>query len=83
MTHRCVAAERALLAALGGDCQSPVAAHARMRENGIILTAQLYANDGSAMVAGEYMLDDDNTPEALARDLLDEAPPAIRQLFGQ
>ena len=29
-THRCVAAERGLLAALGGDCRSPVAAHARM-----------------------------------------------------
>lgn len=83
VSHRCVAAERALLAALGGDCQSPVAAHARMRDTGIILTAQLYANDGSAMVAGEYMLDDDNTPEGLARDLLDEAPPTIRQLFGQ
>lgn len=83
VSHRCVAAERALLAALGGDCQSPIAAHARMRENGIILTAQLYANDGSAMVGGEYMLDDNNTPEGLAHDLLDEAPPSIRQLFGQ
>ncbi len=83
VSHRCVAVERALLAELGGDCQSPIAAHARMRDSGIIQTAQLYASDGSAMVAGEYMLDDDNTPEGLARDLLDEAPPSIRQLFGQ
>lgn len=83
VSHRCVAAERALLAELGADCQSPVAAHARMRDRGIILTAQLYATDGSAMVAGEYMLDDDNTPAGLARDLLDEAPASIRQLFAQ
>jgi len=83
VSHRCVAAERALLAELGADCQSPVAAHARMREHGIILTAQLYANDGSAMVAGEYMLDDENTPAGLARDLLAEAPASIRALFAQ
>ncbi len=83
VSHRCVAAERALLAELGADCQSPVAAHARMRDSGIILTAQLYANDGSAMVAGEYMLDAENSPKGLARDLLDEAPPSIRRLFAQ
>ncbi|TXC74391.1 hydroxymethylbilane synthase [Sphingorhabdus soli] len=82
VTHRCVAAERALLAELGGDCRSPVAAHARMRARGIILTAHLYATDGSAMVSGEYMLDDDNTPAGLARDLLAEAPAAIRALFA-
>jgi len=82
-TRRCVDAERALLAALGGDCHSPVAAHARLRDNGgLILTAQLYTNDGSAMVAGEYMIDDDNPPEGLAHDLLVEAPPAIRALFA-
>ncbi len=82
-THACVGAERALLAALGGDCRSPVAAHARLRDHGgIVLAAQLFAGDGSAIVAGETMLDADNTPERLARDLLAEAAPEIRALFA-
>src|SRR3546814_9910517 len=35
-THRAVAAERAFLAALGGDCRSPVAAHARFLDDGTL-----------------------------------------------
>ena len=38
-THRCVAAERAFLAELGGDCRSAVAAHAECRGQRIRLRA--------------------------------------------
>ncbi len=80
----CVVAERRLLAELGGTCHSPVAAYARARANGmIVLSAELYSEDGATRIAGEYMLDDSaNTPEALARDLLGEAPASIRSLFS-
>ena len=73
-THRCVLAERALLAALNADCHSPVAALAN--EDGTI-RAELFAEDGSAHVTG-----DGTDPTALARDLLNRAPEIVRQLFA-
>jgi hydroxymethylbilane synthase len=43
-THRAVAAERAFLAALGGDCRSPVAAYARWLADGTLrLDAEIYS----------------------------------------
>jgi hydroxymethylbilane synthase len=72
-THRCVAAERAFLAALGGDCRSAVAAHA----TGGILTAEILTPDGSEVRRGE-----DEDPAALARRLLGEASPELRQMFA-
>jgi hydroxymethylbilane synthase len=38
-THQCVTAERAFLAAMGGGCQSPVAAHARIEDGQIKMRA--------------------------------------------
>lgn len=73
-THACVLAERALLAALQADCHSPVAALAR--EDGSI-RAELFAEDGSAHIAGAG-----GEPAALARDLLTRAPDSIRRLFA-
>ena len=73
-THTCVLAERALLAALQADCHSPVAALAN--EDGSI-RAELFAEDGSAHIAG-----DGSDPAALARDLLVRAPDAVRRLFA-
>ncbi len=72
-THRCVAAERAFLAALGGDCRSAVAAHA----TGGTLTAEILTPDGSEVRRGE-----DEDPAALARRLLSEASPELRQMFA-
>ena len=72
-THRCVLAERALLAALNADCHSPVAALAN--HDGTI-RAELFAEDGGAHVAGIG-----TDPAALAQDLLDRAPDIVRQLF--
>lgn len=45
-----VSAERAFLAAIGGDCQTPVAAHARISDGRVHLTALLAAPDGSIVV---------------------------------
>jgi hydroxymethylbilane synthase len=43
-TFYCVTAERAFLAGMGGGCQSPVAAHARMEGPQIRMTALSFAN---------------------------------------
>jgi len=72
-THRCVLAERALLAALQADCHSPVAALAT--EAGDI-RAELFAEDGSASVTGSH-----SDPTTLAYILLSDAPDTIRRLF--
>ncbi|MGK3893873.1 hydroxymethylbilane synthase, partial [Enterococcus faecium] len=71
-THRCVLAERALLAALNADCHSPVAALATLDGEGLHLRATLYAADGSAAVDGERQStgDDAAAAQALAADLI-------------
>jgi hydroxymethylbilane synthase len=73
-THRCVLAERALLAALHAGCHSPVAALAGMDGT---MRAELLAEDGSAHVTGSG-----DDPAALARDLLTRAPDSIKGLFS-
>lgn len=84
LTHACVAAERALLAALDADCHSPVAALARIEGAVLTIDATLYAADGSAQVAGQEAgaPGDNGVAQALAAKLLAAAPPAIRALFG-
>lgn len=49
-TRRCVSAERALLAALGAGCQTPVAAFAREIDGAIRLDAAVMSPDGSNLV---------------------------------
>jgi hydroxymethylbilane synthase len=82
-TSRCVRAERAFLEALGGDCRSPVAAHASPEAHGYRLRAALYASDGADMVAGEIGggANDLAQPAALARELLGDAPESVAKLF--
>ena len=77
-THRCIAVERAFLAALDADCHSPVAALAADGR----FSAALYATDGSAVVRGDTREISEDGAAALARRLLDEAPPLIRALFA-
>jgi hydroxymethylbilane synthase len=72
-THEAVSAERAFLAALGGDCHSAVAALA----TGGVVNAEILSADGSEIRSGE------GEPEALARSLLAEASPSLRALFGK
>ena len=84
-TCMAVEAERALLAELGADCQSPVAALAVQQQGGALkLRAELLSLDGQHRVEGEILLGStaDATPEALARQLLDRAPPPVRKLFA-
>jgi hydroxymethylbilane synthase len=81
-TRAAVNAERALLAALGGDCRSPVAAHAHRDAKGDwMLHAILYSDDGREQVVGQLALLDPDAPAQLAQQLLAQASPAIRALF--
>ena len=82
-THQAVAAERALLAALGGDCRSPVAAYARWQADGALrLDAEIFSEDGAEHVAGHILVTDAGAVEALGHRLLADAPPSIRRLFA-
>lgn len=83
-THACVAAERALLAALKADCHSPVAALARIEGAILTIEAELFSEDGAAHVHGqiEGAPLDHALPAALAHDLLARAPEAVRRLFA-
>ncbi|ABF54581.1 hydroxymethylbilane synthase [Sphingopyxis alaskensis] len=82
-THRAVAAERALLAVLGGDCRSPVAAYAEWQADGVLrLDAEIFSEDGADHVAGHVIVTDAGVVAALGHRLLAEAPPSIRRLFA-
>jgi len=82
-THGAVAAERAFLAALGGDCRSPVAAHAYWRADGTLrLDAEIFSDDGAEHAAGHVLVADSDAAGALAHRLLAEAPESVRRLFA-
>lgn len=72
-THEAVNAERAFLAALGGDCHSAVAALAE----GEMVRAEILSADGCEIQAGE------GAPAELASRLLAAASPALRAMFGR
>ncbi|SEL63009.1 hydroxymethylbilane synthase [Sphingomonas palmae] len=80
-THRAVAAERALLAALAADCHSPVAALAINEGEQVYLRAQLLTERGDEVVEGA-LRGGDEVGAALAHDLLARAPAAVRRLFA-
>lgn len=82
-THRAVAAERELLAALGGDCRSPVAAHAHWHADGALrLDAEIFSEDGAEHVAGHVIVTEAGVVEALGHRLLTAAPASVRRLFA-
>jgi hydroxymethylbilane synthase len=74
-TSICVAAERAFLAALGGDCRTPVAALAWIEDGVLKFRAALFKPDGSARLAAAR---DGTASEAQAL-----AADAARDLFGR
>ncbi len=47
VTDFCITAERKFLAALGGNCQTPIAALASMQDDRLMLTARLMSEDGT------------------------------------
>ena len=70
-TQTAVAAERALLAALGGGCQVPLGGHARLDEGRLTLSAIVVSPDGSESVATDVE-GDPREPEALGRKAADD-----------
>ncbi len=80
-TNACVSAERALLAALGADCRSPVAALAVRSGAGLHIRAEIMSGDGAICRSGEAMLLQTSDAAALAARLLHDAPPALAELF--
>lgn len=78
-----VSAERALLAALGGNCHSPIAVLSRWEGAELNLRAALFSPDGSERVEGRasFAAGDDASPARLAADLLARAVPAIAAHF--
>ena len=65
-TWTALRAERAVVAALGADCRTPVGVHAEITGERIALRAFVGAEDGSAWIADAVEGDD---PEALAAEL--------------
>ena len=82
-SHLAVRAERGLLAALGGNCHSPIAVLSTWEGEMLRLNAALFSPDGAEKIsAGHSVLPGDETgPAALAAMLLDGAGPAIRAHF--
>ena len=82
-SHRAVIAERALLAALGGNCHSPIAVLTREQGNALTIRAALLSPDGAERVeeTATFALDDLDGPARLAGELLSKAGPAIREHF--
>lgn len=84
-TFIAVSAERAFLAALSGNCHSPVAAYAICQSDGVYLRGEILLEDGSERQSGsiEFAVDDINGPASLAARLLEKSSDSLRQLFTQ
>lgn len=84
VSNEALHAERRFLAALGGNCHSPVAAITAREGDTIALRAALFSPDGQERVDGElrFAADDADGPAALAADLLARAAPAIAEHFA-
>ena len=79
-TRTCVAAERALNAALEGGCQVPIAGYAELDGNALHLRALVGAPDGTRVVRGERRgaaVDAQAIGTALAHELLARGAKAI------
>jgi hydroxymethylbilane synthase len=83
-TSLCIAAERALLEGLGGNCRSPVAALARLEGEEIRLRAEILTPDGKEVerIDSRVPAGDADGPRKLASQMLDRAAPNLRLLFS-
>jgi len=81
-TSLCVRAERALLARLGGDCRSPMAALAVPQGSDMLLRAEILSPDGDESEAGEAVIGDASEAADLAAELLSRASPSLRAHFA-
>ncbi|MBW8754684.1 MAG: hydroxymethylbilane synthase [Sphingomonadales bacterium] len=82
-SRHAVLAERALLAALGGNCHSPVAVLTQSEGDRLTLRASLFSPDGAhrADAEGHFAATDPAGPARLAAALLARAAPAIAVHF--
>jgi hydroxymethylbilane synthase len=76
-------AERALLAALGGTCHSPVAVLCELAQGTLTMRAALFSPDGAERIEGSasFAPGDHALVRALAADLLARATPGIAPHF--
>lgn len=83
-SHTALLAERALLAALGGNCHSPIAVLTTAEAGSLEMRAALFSPDGAERTALElaFPAADANGPARLAEALLAAAPEAIRVHFA-
>ena len=79
-----VMAERALLAALGGNCHSPIAVLTHFISDTVSMQAALFSPDGAERIDANASFDasDINGPARLAADLLARSVPAIAVHFS-
>jgi len=79
-----VMAERALLAALGGSCHSPIAVLCEFADGELTMRAALYSPDGAERVEGaaRFAAGDTEAPARLAADLLERASVGIAAVFS-
>jgi hydroxymethylbilane synthase len=79
-----VMAERALLAALGGSCHSPVAVLCDLAGGSLTMRAALFSPDGAETVTGEAIFPpgDRQGPARLAADLIARASGGITAHFA-
>lgn len=83
-TFTAVTAERAFLEALGGNCHSPVAAHATCNADTVTLRGEILSEDGSERHGGilEFASYDHEGPARLAHALLEKSSDRLRHLFA-
>ena len=82
-TFVAVTAERDFLAAVGGNCHSPVAALALVEGSRIRLRAEIFTADGSEMQAGAHVYEmGEDGPAQLAELLLGKASADLRGIFA-
>jgi hydroxymethylbilane synthase len=70
-TRCCVTAERALLKRLGGGCQVPIAALARIEEDTLVMDALVAGIDGASIIR-KSAIGDPSQPEELGERLANE-----------
>lgn len=83
-TFKAVMAERAFLEALGGNCHSPVAAHATIDGADILLRGEILSENGQERHAGSstFAISDTDGPARLAAELIGNASENLRGLFA-
>ncbi|SMC97444.1 hydroxymethylbilane synthase [Novosphingobium sp. B1] len=83
-THEAVLAERALLAALGGNCHSPIAVLTTHHDSSLTVRAAIYSPDGAERIEASetFAPADKEGPRRLAHRLLSAAPESVTVHFS-